>query len=53
VDEDLEDNNPFSIPRIPEEDEDLREESSTSLARKGSEGNSDLFYEKGKNTFER
>ena len=37
-DEDLDNKNPFSIPRIPEEDEDLREESSTSLARKGSEG---------------
>jgi hypothetical protein len=28
----------FSIPRIPEEDEDLREDSSTSLARRGFEG---------------
>ena len=28
----------FSIPRIPEEDEDFREDSSTSLARRGFEG---------------
>jgi hypothetical protein len=28
----------FSIPRIPEEDEDVRDESSTSLTRRGFEG---------------